>query len=117
MQEVLIVGIVFLSVVSIVKIIADTKTRNQLLEKGAVDEKTRQALVGYSELSVLNNLKWGMVLIGIGAAGLLSHLMPYYWSDEGAVGLIFLFAGIGFLVYYPIAQKRLKEIEQRKAQH
>ncbi len=113
MEAPLIVGIVFFSVVTIVKIVVDSSTRRRMLETGNLDDRTKRLMMSQAELSTLSNLKWGMILIGIGLAALLSQLMPYRFSDEGAIGLVFLFAGLGFLIYYPIAQKRLREIEQR----
>lgn len=116
MQDALIVGIVFFSLVSVVKIIADHRTRSRLIEKGAVDDRTRWLLAGHSDLVILNNLKWGMVLVGIGLASLLSYWLDDYFYKEGALGLIFVFAGLGFLVYYPLAQRRLRDIERREAE-
>jgi membrane protein implicated in regulation of membrane protease activity len=110
----LIVGIIFFSIVAVVKIVADANTRRKLMEKGGIDEQTRRVLIGQTELSALSNIKWGMVLVGIGVAAMVSEWLPYYWSDEGAIGLAFILAGLGFLIYYPIAQKRLKEIERRE---
>jgi len=112
MEAPIIVGIVFLSCVAVVKIISDTVTRKKLIEKGLVDDRVRH-IFGASELSVLSNLKWGMVLVGIGAAAFIGQFLPYRWSDEGTLGLILIFAGIAFLVYYPIAQSRLKKIEEK----
>ena len=114
MHEVLIVGIVFLSVVAVIKIITDSITRRKLIEREAGDNRTSHFLMGHPEHSALSNLKWGMVLVGIGLAALLSHWLPYHWSEEGAIGLIFVFAGLGFLIYYPIARKRLREIERNE---
>ncbi len=113
MEAPLIVGIIFFSVVAIVKIAADAATRRRLIERGEADDKIRALAMGYSELSTLNNLKWGMVLVGVGLASLISYWMPEYLSEEGAIGLIFIFAGLGFLIYYPLAQRRLKETQQR----
>ena len=113
MEAPLIVGIVFISIVTIVKIVVDSSTRRRMLETGNLDDRTKRLMMNQAELSTLSNLKWGMILIGIGAAALASEIWPYYLSDEGAIGLVFLFAGFGFLIYYPITQKRLKEIERR----
>jgi len=113
MEAPLIVGIVFFSIVTIVKIVVDSSTRRRMLETGTLDDRMKRLLLSQAELSTLSNIKWGMILIGIGLAALLSQLLPYWFSDEGAIGLVFLFAGLGFLIYYPIAQKRLKEIERR----
>jgi len=115
MDDALVVGIIFFSIVAIVKIVSDGNIKKRLIDKGLAEEKVRHLFVP-AELSVLSNLKWGMVLFGIGVAALLSNLLPYRWSDEGTFGLILVFAGLGFLIYYPLAQKRLKEIDRKRDQ-
>lgn len=117
MTPVLVVGIIFASVVAIVKTVADANMRRHLIERGEINDKTRMLIAGHAELRSLNSLKWGMVLVGIGVAWLVANWWPYYWSDEGAVGLMFILAGAGFLIYYPMAQKRLRQIEEREKQN
>ncbi|MCD6249443.1 MAG: hypothetical protein J7J98_03810 [candidate division Zixibacteria bacterium] len=112
MEDALIVGIIFASIVAIVKIVSDASTRRRLMEKAASDIEATKALQLHPEMINLSSLKWGMVLVGIGLAWLISRWMPYYWHDETVVGLMFLLAGVGMLVYYPIAQRKLKQIEQ-----
>jgi len=114
MEEALIVGIVFASIVAIVKIIADATNRRRILEKSVADIEVAKALHCHPELANLSSLKWGMVLVGIGLAWIISRWMPYYWHDETVFGLMFLLAGIGMLVYYPIAQSKIKKIEQEE---
>jgi hypothetical protein len=48
----------------------------------------------------LSNVKWGMVLIGIGLALLLGQLFPYDITEAMTIGFMFLFAGLAFLIYY-----------------
>jgi hypothetical protein len=115
-EAILIPAIVFFSIVAVVKIVADARTRNRLIEKGSADSKLQNLLGTSAELHALSSLKWGMVLVGIGLAALISRLFPYYLSDEVAFGLIFLFAGIGFLVYFPIAEWRMKKMRQKDNQ-
>ena len=114
MEDALIVGIVFFSIFSIIKLFSDHLMRKRIIEQGLLDPRSRRVLSGQTDLVVLNNLKWGMVLVGVGLASLLSYWLPDYVEDEGALGLMLLFAGLGFLIYYPIAQKRLREIESEE---
>ena len=106
--EIFIVGIVFFSCVAVVKIIADASTRRRLIEKGLADEKVRELYTATHHLQSASSLKWGMVLVGIGIAVLVGQLFPHYISDEITFGLMFVFAGVGFLVYYPMAARRSK---------
>ena len=114
MESVLIPAVVFFSIVAIVKIVSDAKTRNRLIEKGTVDEETRNMLGATTELAALSSLKWGMILVGIGLAALISQLFPYYISDEIAFGLIFIFAGLAFLIYYPLAERRIRKNKEKQ---
>jgi len=47
-----------------------------------------------------------MVLIGIGLALMIKQLAPFYLDDETVLGLIFLFAGLSFFIYYFLAKTR-----------
>jgi phosphatidylglycerophosphate synthase len=108
------VGIIFASIVAVIRTISESSIRRRMIERGEVNEKTRVIIMGHAELRALSSLKWGMVLVGVGLAAMVSHWWPYYWSDEGAFGLMLIFAGLGFLIYYPLAQKRLKDLERRE---
>ncbi len=101
--------VIFGGIIGLVRVIKESNLRQQLLEKGAVDEQTRQLLTRGYGANHLSNLKWGMVLVAVGAAALISQFLPYDMNDGGTVGLMLVFAGIAFLVYYPIAQKYERE--------
>ena len=113
MEAPLIVGIVFLSIVAVIKIISDTVVRNKLISNGLVDDRVKH-LFGLPELNLLSNLKWGMVLVGVGIASLLSEVFPYYMETEGTIGLMLIFAGLAFLIYFAVAKSR---VNKHKEQH
>ncbi len=110
--EVLIPGIIFGSFVAIIKIILDYRTKRLLIEKGEIDERARGFFAHDIEAQRLSSLKWGLVLVGLGLALMLSYLNPELFDDGGTFGLMLLFAGIGFLVYFGLAQKMLRSSEQ-----
>ena len=99
--------VIFLSFVAIIKILSDNRVRKVLIDKGKVDESVKYLYQNRVFNHPLSSVKWGLVLIGIGLALFIGQLMPYSVSDEAIVGLMFLFAGIGFLVYYQMAKKQL----------
>ncbi len=106
-SEILIPAIIFGAIVAIVKIVAETKTRHKLIEKGMVDDKVKHLFMRTAELQRLSSLKWGMVLVAIGLSLLISYIWPDLFDDGGTIGLMFLFAGVAFLIYYGIAHKEL----------
>lgn len=115
MSDIFIPLIIFGSVVAIVKIITDTRTKRMLIERGLVDDRVRQLLEAQNELSTLSNIKWGIVLVSIGVAILISRMLDgRWWENEGLAALIFIFGGAAFLAYYVMANNRLKEIERRQ---
>ncbi|RKX30017.1 MAG: hypothetical protein DRP47_00145 [Candidatus Zixiibacteriota bacterium] len=113
-EEILIPAIIFSAIVATIKIITDTNTRNKLIEKGMVDEKVKSLFTRQAYLQRLSSLKWGMVLVSIGLSLLISYIWPNLFTDGGTIGLMFLFAGIAFLIYYSIAQKQLEPDNELK---
>ena len=106
--EIIIVPVIFGVVGWIVKIVTDANTRRHLIDKGLVEEGVKN-LYPKTISQALSNLKWGLVLMGIGVAAMISFWFPDTISEEGTLGLICIFAGIAFLIYYGIANQREKE--------
>lgn len=106
--EIIIVPVIFGVFGWIVKMILDARTRNRLIDKGLVGEGVKNL---YPKIvsPALSNLKWGLVLMGIGVASMISFWFPDVISEEGTLGLICIFAGVAFLIYYGIANQREKE--------
>lgn len=105
LTEVLIPAVIFGAFVAIIKILAEARTRNLLIRSGKLDESAKNLWAKPAHHDRLSNLKWGLVLAGIGLAFLIRQLDLFYMTDEGTVGLMFVFAGIAFLVYFWLAPK------------
>jgi len=103
MESAVIVAIVFVSFIMLTKILVDAKTRHKLIDKGMVDEKVK-FLYPYQLGIAPAALKWGMVLIGLGLAILLGQVVPHHISEEVTFACMFLFAGLGMIIYYFIAK-------------
>ena len=111
-EGVLIPLVVFGAIIAIAKIITDTMTRHRLIAKGMVDEKVKHLFIKDAQLQRLSSLKWGMVLVGIGVALVIGQLAEDYITGESVFGLMFIFAGMAFLIYYGIARKHLNGADQ-----
>lgn len=109
MSDALQMAVAFGAIVIIVKIATDTATRHKLISKGLVDEKVKFLYNGGSYARALNNLKWGMILVGIGIAALIGNFAPEHFEEAGTLGLMFIFGGIGFLVYYALLARATRE--------
>lgn len=110
-EEILIPFVVFGAFVAIAKIIADTRIRSKLIAQGLVDEKAKYLFMKDAQLSRLSSLKWGLVLVGLGLALMISYIWPEMLEDGGTFGLMFIFAGVAFLIYYAVAQKQLQQTD------
>ena len=109
MEDVLTVIAVFSGIALVLKVIADAITRNKLINRGLVDENIKYLFTKNTNVQPLANVKWGLVLVGIGVALLFKQFAPFYIRDESVWGIMFLFAGIAFLVYYWISKDRVNQ--------
>ena len=104
MVPIIIVPVIFFSFVAVVKIISDNTVRRKLIEKGALDENIKYLFTPTST-NVPSSLKWGMVLIAVGAAIWIAQLVPYSFQEEAIVSGMLIMGGLALIVYYFIASK------------
>ncbi len=108
--------IIFFGVVAfIVKIILEHQTRKKLIEKGMLDENVKYLYADRPETQMLSSLKWGMILIGVGLAVFIGQLVPPELAEEITIGGMFVFAGLGLLLYYVIANKMVKKLKEKRS--
>ncbi len=105
MPEIVILPAMFLAIVAIIKIVTDNRIKTRLIQEGLVDEKVKFLYQSGSERPGISNVKWGLVLVGIGLAAMIGFWFPEAVSEEGVIGLMFIFAGLGFLIYYFVASR------------
>jgi hypothetical protein len=109
-SEVFIPIVLFLAPVLLIKIISDNRIRHKLIDKGLVDEKVKYLFSENLTLQPLSSVKWGLVLIGIGLALFIGNLSDLH--EELIFGLMFIFAGVGFFVYYFLANQEMKKTRE-----
>ena len=113
-----VVTVMFGTLVLIIKIISDNRIRTKLIESGQVDEKAKFLYLRGDKRPAdpLSSVKWGMVLVGVGLALIIGQFVNqfmYFGDVEGfTFGLMCLFAGIAFLIYYSLKKKENKKPEE-----
>jgi hypothetical protein len=108
-NDVLIPIVVFGGFGFIIKIILDYSTRGKLINKGMVDESIKFLYLGKPEGQIASSLKWGMVAIGVGAAIFVGQMVRPSLQEEVTIGCMFLFGGIGLVIYYAITKRALEK--------
>lgn len=108
MVPIIIVPVIFFSIVAIVRIISDNVVRRHVIEKGLMDENVKHLFARSSSDNVPGSLKWGMVLIAVGAAILVGQFVPYAIKEEITISGMFIMGGLALILYYFIASKMMK---------
>ena len=92
------------------------KTRHELrmsiIEKGTRGDELKYLLGSFKRMSnKYSPAKWGILLISVGLAIIIGIILQTYGDfEEGIIfGLIFLFPGLGLLVYYQLFGKKIDE--------
>lgn len=108
----------FIIIAFIIKVISDNKVRHRLIEKGVINENIKYLFADKILNRNLSSLKWGLVLTGIGSAFFIGQLFHHTISEEMTIGGMFMFAGLGFIIYYIVTKRMSKEtpgeVEQTK---
>ncbi len=119
----MIVGVLFFFVCGAVLIIFFTnrhKERMSMIEKGFLPEQMRsKSIKPFTTNSQLSSLKLGIIAVAIGLAITTAIILENFYSMQNNIGglypaLIFLYSGVGLIVYYIIAAKKIKETEDKE---
>lgn len=103
LTPVLILGVIFGFVVMLVYLNIRKKERMKLIEKGV------DASIFVTKTETSPSLKWGIVLTGLAIGLLIGNLLETYAGMRAEVAyfsMIFLFGGLGLIIYYAIESKK-----------
>jgi hypothetical protein len=95
--------IVIAATALLVKAVIDYLSRRQLIAKGATPEDLEFGGSKGMRWHLIKNLKWALICLGFGAAIIVSDRFPNLVSTTGSFGLMFVGAGLGYLVYFLVA--------------
>lgn len=104
------VFVIFPVMYMMLRVILDHYTRKRLIEKGLVGEEVKKFFQDGADRFLPSSLKWGIVLTFLGITMVVMRLASDYIPAETAIGIMLVAAGLGLLVYYFLAEKRIKEM-------
>ena len=98
-----------LFILALVRVIMDHRLRNKILSRETSQDMSNRLLQPESARSrALGSLKWALVLVGIGIGIGIGQFAPAQMREEMTLAGIFVFAGLGYLVYFLIAVRSAK---------
>ena len=100
-----VLGIIFGSVITIIKIRTEAKLKNRLIDKGVDAELVRTLLLQRKE-SQIGALKWGLVMVGVGIALAIGTIVG---SEQITAALMLVFGGFGFVFFYMLSEQNTTE--------
>jgi len=88
------------------------KERMRLIEKGLTPEEFKNYFAKEEKMhSPYRGLKWAIILVSLGAGIIISNILyeRFDLSDGYTSGLVLMFLGIGFLIYYLVIKNKTNE--------
>jgi len=100
----------FPSIIILWSIYTKHRERMRLIEKGISPEEAKKyfASVDKKPRNAFGALKWGILFLFLGAGIFTANILEqmYDLSDGVTTGLVILFIGLGFIVYFFIANSK-----------
>mgnify|MGYP001183715143 CR=1 FL=1 len=88
------------------------KERMRLIEKGLAPDEVKKYFASEDKIrSPYRGLKWAIILLSLGAGIVISNILydKFNLSDGYTFGLVMLFLGIGFLIYYIVVKNKTEQ--------
>jgi len=106
MEDVLVPLGFFALVAYIAKLIRDTRIRRKALDSPLSEEQIEELLHrgGWAEPSTRAALKWGLVVLALGAGLLFVNILAISFESPVAYAVLLVSTGIALLGYYLIEQ-------------
>ncbi|NZA28012.1 hypothetical protein H0E84_16665 [Luteimonas sp. SJ-92] len=87
-------------IVVVIRIVVEARLRRRLAETHATEDLVRSLVAADDEFRRQSSLRWGLVLVAMGAGFGAVDLFSLGVEDPAAFGLLFAAAGIGSLAYH-----------------
>jgi hypothetical protein len=103
-----VIGTFGASIVLFTRLITDYILKKKMIDKGYVNDDTQAIFKRHSDENKYASLKWGLIIFFAGFSLVLLEYIPYETTSPLPYGLFAVFVSFGFLVYYFLVKKDLK---------
>ena len=104
-----ILGTLGITLVWFTRTISDYILKKKMIEKGYVNEDTQAIFKKNTDENKYTSLKWGLIILFAGLSLIIMEYLEYETSSPLPYGLFAVFVSIGFLIYYFMVKKELKD--------
>ena len=94
------------------------RERMRLIEKGLAPEEVKSYFSSSNSVSkprnAFSSLKWGILITFLGLGIFIANMLEdkFNMSDGMTTGLVFVFGGVGFILYYVLVKNKLTDKNQ-----
>ena len=99
--------VMFVCMTFVIKLIVDARMRYLLLRGGVSEQLLGSILLGEEQQRRHASLRWGVILVAVGAGFALIHLLGWREITAGAIAVLAIATGLGNLAVYALT-RRLK---------
>jgi len=91
------------------------RERMRLIEKGLAPEEVKSYFSNSTSVNkprnAFSSLKWGILISFLGLGIFIANMLEdkFNMSDGMTTGLVFIFAGVGFVLYYVLVKNKLTD--------
>ena len=104
-----ILGTLGFTLVYLTRTISDYILKKKMIEKGYVNEDTQAIFKKNTDENKYASLKWGLIILFAGLSLIIMDLIDYDNRSPLPYGLFAVSVSLGFLIYYFIVKKELKD--------
>jgi len=104
-----ILGTLGITLVWFTRTISDYILKKKMIDKGYVNEDTQAIFKKNTSENRYASLKWGLIILFAGLSLIIMEYLEYETSSPLPYGLFAVFVSIGFLIYYFMVKKELKD--------
>ncbi len=107
-HEILIPLIIFGSIAYVIKVLSENSVRRLLIKEKMINEDLKYLYAGRCDVQAPASLKWGMVLLALGAAALVYKIIGSLIAVDEVllIAMMLIFGGGSLIAFYVMMSRK-----------